>query len=348
MKYMKEIICNELKVINGVKSIILIGSRARGEARIDSDYDLYVVMSSLFVPFTYSNLKRKEKILENVLGTHVSINPLTLSRILRGSDLLLLKTKKEGITLWGKNYLPLININNLCDVPSDEFFSYFFSCIFFLMKDFDLEKGIEKKSVFNVSKAITCCNELELMVKEYDDNKTDTIWENEEINNNIRRSITLSKLVLNGDFSVVRDPTKFWFSARKYLIFIFRQLMEKLLKDKTKNIESLIDVYKNSNPVIIKNIQYSFLFMLEKRKFPLSIFYGKKSIEKNIGCSLFYLMLSIGEVGAIKEEHLYQAHQTLKSVGLFNKISTNGKTLWRETKNIIVENWFMASAKSII
>ena len=97
LKNMKGVICKELKEITGVKSIILIGSRARGEGKEDSDYDLYVVMSVLFVPFTYSNLKRKEAVLENKLGAKISINPLTLHRIRRGNDLLLLKAKEEGI-----------------------------------------------------------------------------------------------------------------------------------------------------------------------------------------------------------------------------------------------------------
>ena len=97
-----EVICKELKNITGVKSIILIGSRARGTGNKDSDHDLYVVMPILFVPFTYMKLKQKETKIENKLGAKISINPLTLHRIRRGNDLLLLKTKKEGITLWVK------------------------------------------------------------------------------------------------------------------------------------------------------------------------------------------------------------------------------------------------------
>lgn len=351
-----EIICDQLG-IKGVKSIVLIGSRAKGGARENSDYDLYVVVSTLSVPFIYKNIKEKEKILEDVLGAKVSIAPLTLNRIRKGNDLLLFKTKKEGITICGKDYLPFIKIDRVEDIPSDELFSYLFSSVYFLAEYFDPEnvsKMEDKEFIYNTAKSIMYCVETQLLMRGiYETEQEDAIRMARgelDLDDPILTDITLSHAVLNGNFLCVVDSIKFWFSARNYILLVFRQLAERFLYAKSKSIEDLVEIFKRSKRSFIKKLQYSILVWIEKRKYPLFSIFTKKSIEKYLYCGLFYLMLSIEDESGINERYLKDACQTLDSIHLLHKGNNDNDKikLWREVKKEIIEYWPMACGKSVI
>jgi len=76
------------------------------------------------------DIKEKRKILERKLKTKISAKPLSMHRIKYGKDLLMLKTKTEGLVLSGNNYLDKISIKNVNELPVDDVFSYFFSGVF--------------------------------------------------------------------------------------------------------------------------------------------------------------------------------------------------------------------------
>lgn len=351
-----ETICNQL-YIKGVKSIVLIGSRAKGDARKNSDYDIYVIVSALSVPLIYKNIKEKEKRLEDMLGAKVSIAPLTLNRIRRGNDLLLFKTKKEGITICGKDYLPSIKIDRVEDIPADELFSYLFSSVYFLAEPFDPEnmsKIEDKEFIYNTAKSIMYCVETQLLMQGiYEAEGEDMIrraTEELDLDDPILTDITLSHAVLNGNFLCVEDSTKFWFSARNYLLLVFRQLAERFLYAKSKSIEDLVEIFKRSKRSFIKNLQYSILVWVGERKYPLFSIFTEKSIEKYLYCSLFYLMLSIEEDLDINEKYLNKSYQTLHSVRLLPKTDDNNNKIkhWGGVKNKIMEYWPMACGKNVI
>ncbi|MCD4664760.1 MAG: nucleotidyltransferase domain-containing protein, partial [Bacteroidales bacterium] len=218
----KKIIQNELE-IRGVKSVVLIGSRSTGDfVKEGSDYDLYVITPAWVVPFIYKTVKEKEKILEKKLGNNVSIAPLTMWRVRRGKDLLLLKTKKQGTTIAGKDYLSLINMENLKDVHPDELFSYLFSSIYFLMEYFHPVKnqcGKMENFNYNVSKSMMYCIEVQLYVKGIYEKKKKNIFMNTKdlpgSNNKLLDGIDIAKKIMEGDTSLcIDEPNKLWFLAR--------------------------------------------------------------------------------------------------------------------------------------
>ena len=89
-----------------VRSIVLCGSRATGQARHDSDYDITAVMGLLSAITGYSQLKRIERELTSALGVGVSINPLTPLGMRRAKgSLFLYKVKHEGRTIYGPDLL---------------------------------------------------------------------------------------------------------------------------------------------------------------------------------------------------------------------------------------------------
>jgi len=351
-----EIICNQLD-IKGVKSIVLIGSRATGDAKKNSDYDIYVVVSTLSVPFVYKNIKENEKILEDMLGAKVSIAPLTLNRIRKGNDLLLFKTKKEGITIYGKDYLPFIKIDRVEDIPSDELFSYLFSSVYFLAEHLDPEnmsKIEDKEFIYNIAKSIMYCVETQLLILGiYETEQEDVIRRTKEeldIDDSILANISLSQSILNGNFLGVEDSIKFWFSARNYILLVFQQLAEMFLGVKNKSIVDVIESFKNGKCSFIKNLQYSILVWINKKKFPISHFFTKKSVEKYLCSSIIYLILSIENGLSINNEFLNHSYQTLNSIGLSSNIleNINKKRQWNEVKHQIQEHWSMAHGKSVI
>lgn len=351
-----ETICNQLDV-KWVKSVVLIGSRAKGTAKKNSDYDIYVVVSALSVPFIYKNIKEKEKTLEDMLGTKVSIAPLTLNRIKKGNDLLLFKTKKEGITIYGKDYLPFIKIDRVEDIPADELFSYLFSSVYFLAEHFDpenIQKIEDKEFIYNTAKSIMYCVETQLLMKGiYETEQEDVIRRAREelgLNNDLLDNIKLAHLVANGNYLCVENSIKFWFSARTYILLVFQQLAEMFLGVKNKSIVDVIESFKNGKCSFIKNLQYSILVGLNKKKFPISHFFTKKSVEKYLCSSIMYLILSIKKDLSINEECLSNSCQTLNSMGLYSNTleDINEKRRWNEIKHQIQEHWSMAHGKGVI
>lgn len=353
----KSVICKEL-MFSGVKSIILIGSRASGiAAKNTSDYDIYVVTPAWAVPFIYAKIKQKEIALEKKLGATVSAFPLTMWRLKRKKDLLLFKTKKEGKTLCGINYLPLINIDDISEISSDELFSYLFSSVFYIVEYFDPSKDqseVKEKIIYKIAKSITYCAELQLFLNGiYEkDRKNILIRVRNDIgiNSEICDIFNLTENVMKGDVSQINDLNAFWFAAKGYLLLVFRQLVERFLDTKNEAIIDSIELYKTSERSFIKNVQYSVLYWMKERKNPMFSVLTDKSIEKYLNCSLFYLMLSIEENLTINENYLNNVYQTLDSINQSPKTSNdcNNVDLWREAKKKIMEFWPMASGKEIV
>ena len=74
----------------GIVSLSIFGSRARGEERPDSDLDILIVYDPRR-PFTLYDLVRAERLLEDLTGldvhvsTHDGFRPHRLDRVLKGA-----------------------------------------------------------------------------------------------------------------------------------------------------------------------------------------------------------------------------------------------------------------------
>jgi predicted nucleotidyltransferase len=84
------------------RAVIFCGSRATGAARVDSDYDVLVVLPLYAIPSRLGALDAAAHELEAVLGAPVSINPVPSFRLRRpGRTLLVWKARTEGVVLAG-------------------------------------------------------------------------------------------------------------------------------------------------------------------------------------------------------------------------------------------------------
>src|SRR6266498_4744449 len=79
----EQIVADAIGEALGPVPVILIGSRATGEADDASDYDLLVVMPVRRIPFLLRRMNLTAKRLEADLGARVSINPLPSFRLRR-------------------------------------------------------------------------------------------------------------------------------------------------------------------------------------------------------------------------------------------------------------------------
>lgn len=351
----KKMICRVLTMY-GVKSVVLIGSRStRDFVKDKSDYDLYVVTPTWIVPFIYRKMKEREKKLEEKFGADVSVAPLTMSRIKRGKDLLLLKTKKEGTTICGKDYLPSIKIESINELSPDDIFSYLFSSIYFLMEYINPVKTQSEKKIFfyNISKSIMYCAEVQLFIKgRYEKIKRNIFTkaaDEMKLNNDIHNSIKIAQGIMEDDFSELDDLNKLWFSAREYVLLVFQELAERFLAAKDESFKDLIERYKNTKCSFLKNFQYFVLAWMNGRRNPFLSIFSRASVEKYFHSSIFYLMLSINNDLSIDDEYLSEMYKTLSSIRLDPKKECHNKNeLWEEAKNTILENWSIACGKTIL
>ncbi|NIQ07712.1 MAG: nucleotidyltransferase domain-containing protein, partial [Candidatus Korarchaeota archaeon] len=120
-----------------IEAVILCGSRAiiQGAKPLSmlSDYDVALVMKTPLIPFYLRRIKMVENKLSKKFGVKVNLNPLPTFRIRNAKgNLFLFKVKKEGITIWGKDYISMLDPGCIRDIGTDWYFSYLSS----LMKEF--------------------------------------------------------------------------------------------------------------------------------------------------------------------------------------------------------------------
>lgn len=360
-KYMVlKTIKEEINKLKGVKSIILFGSRSRNDECYLSDYDIFVVLPFVLVPFYYQKLKNIEDNIVKRLGIDISITPLPIFRIKRSKgNLLFFKMKNEGVTLSGNDYLKIMRVGNIRNIDTDEFFSYYFSSVRSLIKNFRYYESLPNDNIliaYDIAKSILYCSEIRQYLNGiYIQNRKEILWTMLGPNYLIEDEEKFRPLI-NFALNIYQDNeynknidkmTNLWLLARDYSISTFKLLSERF--NLGNDLTGALKLYQKKRFSIIKAFQYIILFFLKKRKIPFVILYRNVSVERCLYVCSFYLMISIRNDLSIDNFLIYKASKSLSLSGLKeNKNPVQNYEIWNGFKSCILDHWELACRKSII
>ncbi|MBA7479589.1 hypothetical protein ES707_15023 [subsurface metagenome] len=353
------IICDGIAEKIPAKSIYLCGSRATGQGITESsDYDLGIVINTFLIPLYLGRLKRLERELSQKLRLDLVINPLPTFRIHRAKgNLFLFKLKREGITLWGQDYIKSLDAGEIRDIDVDWHFSYLFSAMKDLVQDFEpgfistnTDAQRSKRLIRNAAKAILYCGEIHLLVNGYYETRIDDMISRLSSLNYPPKSraqfledLKLSSDIRTGSIGRIEDPLGFWFRAKGHLLDTFQILMQNFWCVNSNSLDELAIQYLSKSNKSLKNLQYLALTWLLRKEIFGKALWSRCSVEDKIRMGLLWLLCSINEQGHITRRPLAQAYDALK--GYINiPYSDDNVTFWRNIKSSIITYWPFACA----
>jgi predicted nucleotidyltransferase len=344
------IICEEIAKRIPARSIYLCGSRAIGQGISESsDYDIGVVMNTFLIPVYLRRIKSLEKELSQKLGLNLVINPLPTFRVHRAKgNLFLFKLKREGITLWGKDYIKSLDTGDIEDIGADWYFSYLFSAMKNLIRDFDppfisnTDEEQSKMSIQGAAKAVLYCGEIfSMMDGHYETRMEDGVLKLSSLEPQFLEDLKLSLDIRRDFVSRIEEPFEFWIRARGYLLDVFQLLMHKFKGANSDSLDGLAIQYLNKGNKWPKNLQYFALTWLLRKEMFAKGLWSRRSVEDRIHIALLWLLCSLDREGHITRKPLTQAYDTLKGyIGV--QYPNDDIALWRNIKSSIITYWPVA------
>ena len=358
------IICQELlERVPCVKSIIICGSRASSRGlellRHPGDYDIVVVMEAFLIPFYIRRIKAIEGELSEKFGVKVNLNPLPTFRMQRAKgNLFLFKLKREGVTVWGENYMGVLDPGQVKDITTDNYFSYLSSLIKDLIECFDpsfvlqLNDERSKQLKYSAAKAMLGCGELLLLLRGTYESKPKVILKKlvecehhaEITNSDFLDGLHTASKIRENPFIEVDDLTGFWLSAKDRLLEMFGILMRHFFDSRANDLDELTIDYmkadKGASP--LKNVEYSALTLLLRTEiFPMALL-SRPMVVDRVRVALIWLLSSINEDGSVSQKSLEKAFHILKGY-MRIRYSNDDAKLWRNIKCTICTYWPYAS-----
>ncbi len=351
-----------------IESVILCGSRAvvQGVKPISmlSDYDVALVMKTPLIPFYLRRIKMVENKLSKEFGVKVNLNPLPTFRIRNAKgNLFLFKVKKEGITIWGKDYISMLNPGCIKDIGTDWYFSYLSS----LMKEFaqifdpgfihEFSAERRKQLMYCATKALFGCGELLLLLKGTYETEAKAILN--KLSEYGRVEVGGDSFIVDARFldslrvalnikkepsTIVDNPLEFSLSAKNYLLEMFRLLMGYFYGSHNLNLDKLVIEYLKvaEGKFLLKNMEYSAsIFLIEREAF-LKALFSMPLVVDRMRAALIWLLVAIKEDKTLCRKTLQKAYHILKDYTRI-QYSDDNIALWRSIKWIICAYWPYAS-----
>jgi len=349
------IIAEEIQNRVPAKAIILTGSRATGQCVSESsDYDIVVVMHIVEIPIYLHKLKRLEEELERATGKPVTIRPIPTFKLLRSTgNLYLFKVKSEGLTIYGKDFLPDLEPGDIKDIIFDKYFSYIFSAMKLLINNFHpellrdtLTPKIANKILNDASKSIIYCGEIYSFLNGFYEPSTQKmigrlskIRASQDINKDLIRNLKIALCIRQGT-PIEKEPLQLWLEARQHVFDTFRFLFNREMNSESHKLEDLIDQYLNNRrKYSTKNLQYVVLSALDKKGLWLKAAITRYQIEDRLRIALFRLLTSVDNDGSIDKNILDIAYKK-ELHGYTNiKWTREESELWGNIRDTINTSW---------
>jgi predicted nucleotidyltransferase len=344
-----EKICGQIVALVPAESILLAGSRATRQATEASDYDVAVIMRTFFVPLYLRRLKEIEHELSRDLGIDVVINPLPLFRVHRAKgNFFLYKLKREGVTLYGKDYIKALDVGEINDIGMDWHFSYLFSAMECLVQSFEPEflltkpdEEQEQRLVQAAAKAMLYCGQVHLLMNGYYDTNGEGVLSRLRglnLPSSFLDDFGLSLGVKKGDLPP--DALAFWFRVKEHLLTAFGMLMQRHLNTNSTELEELPAKYlKGGNKALLKNLQYFVLTLLMKKEIFWKSLLTQRPVGNRLRAALVWLLLSMDKGGDIDRKLVTQAHAVLKGYVEINRPQRDSVASWKHARDSIMLYW---------
>jgi len=352
-----------------IESVILCGSRATihgvRPSNVLSDYDVALVMKTPFIPFYLRRIKMVENKLSKEFGVKINLNPLAIFRIRNArGNLFLFKVKQEGITIWGKDYIRMLNPGSIEDIGIDWYFSYLSSLMKEFIQNFDPSFTHEfsdkhsKQLVYSAAKVLLGCAELLLLLRRI--YETELEVKVNRLSEYRRIEVGDSNFFANAGFldnlyvalkvrinfsTKVDDPLEFCLSAKNYLLEMFQLLMSYFFNSHARNLDKLVVKYLKTakSRSLLKNMEYSALTLLIRREAFLSALFSEFRIADRMRTALIWLLAATEEDECLCRQTLDKAYHALKGYVRI-QYSNDDVVLWRNIKRTILTYWPYACA----
>ena len=236
------IIAKEIQNRVPAQSVILTGSRATGQNISErSDYDIVIVMHILRIPIYLHKLKSLEDQLSKTTGKNITIKPLPRFKLSRSKgSLFLFKVKSEGIVIYGKDLLSVLQPGDIKDIKYDKYFSYAFSAMKLLVNNFypgllkkPLPTEIGKVILGDAAKAMIYCGEIYSLINGFYEPTTQgmirrlsKIRETKDIDKSLVNNLKTALSIRKGT-PVEKAPQQLWLEARKHVLDTFQFLLQR-------------------------------------------------------------------------------------------------------------------------
>ncbi len=347
-----------------IESVILCGSRAiiQGAKPLGtlSDYDVALVMKTPLIPFYLRRIKMVENKLSKKFGVKVNLNPLPTFRIRNAKgNLFLFKVKKEGITIWGKDYISMLDPGCIKDIGTDWYFSYLCSLMKEFVQNFDPsfihEFSVEhsKQPINGATKALLGCGELLLLLRGNYETEPKAIMN--KLSKYQRREVSSNGLIVDAVFldslrvalrikenstTEVDDPLEFCLSAKNCLLKMFSLLMRYFFHSHTPDLGRLVVEYLKANKgkSPLKNAEYSALTFLMKREVFPKVLFSRLLVVDRMRAALIWLLVAIKEDRSLCRERLEKAYYILEGYTRTG-YSNDDTVLWRNIKYTVLNYW---------
>ena len=347
-------ICQTIMDHLPVKSIIIVGSRARGDHHHSSDYDIILVMRLIQAAVKMKRIKQVQNQLSNELGINLSLNPLTplQTRKTKGS-LFFYKLKREGVTIAGPDHIESLSISSLSDMPLEVFVSFLFSIVEKLVSttrmgvDNELTPHPDGLNQITISKCILQCGELYLLLRGiYPNGFSDTVRLLDKLSDNASELNAICKdakealEVINNTRDGQSKDDSNWFNCRFHILNLTYMLFGLKGEPNTEKLEELTRSYVKSQGFLrIRNLQYFAMFVALRRQFPWKVILTLNHVERIMRIAVFWLMMGLRENQDLDVSAITRSENMLKRIMHFQSHTTNAEEHWLFLRENILDRW---------
>jgi len=317
----REYLCRNIRNNVPTDSIILAGSRARGDHHESSDYDLAIVMNVILIPFYLKKINRLESELIDTLGVDINLKPIPSWRIIQPTiNPYVLKLRRDGIVLYGKDYIKQARRSAELSIHLDPYWSFYY--LFCLMKALIEPYNMQKSDNKSLSRTAV------KVIRELKDSPLEIYYRD-------KSPIEFDQHILNNK----EMPLKQWFFARDIVLKYFDELS--ILTRNSNRLKNIFTGDIKFSSILksrLKNIQFIFLVLIYRNELRIKPLFDASSVTYKMGFCVMLLLRSINGSNSVDRTCIDDAYNLLIDLADVT-YSTDTLSLWNELKIKVSSYW---------